>query len=130
MTKISEKNFLPELLKAIPEFESVNKKNKEFHDIGIHLIMGDFKIFAENAVQEKNDKLLESIKSFLMRCHDESTDEVGNAVYVTFFENMNDIGLHYFFEHLPKEFAEDIKRFLDAFDKAISSKEYARLKNT
>ena len=39
MTKLTEKTFLNELLKEIPEFKKIYELNKEYHDIGIHLIL-------------------------------------------------------------------------------------------
>src|SRR3989344_465877 len=120
MIPITEKNFLSELFGAIPEFKEIHDKEKEYHDIGIHLIFGDFRRLAELAVEEKNYVLLKRIEDFIIRCHQESKDEVNNAVFVSFFENMNENSLLYFIHRLPIPFKDEIRKFLTAFDLATS----------
>ena len=112
MSSINKKNFLQKLLLAVPEFKKIHEEESEYHNIGIHLILGDFKRLTEVAVKKKNDELLQRITGFIIRCHDNSKDEVHNAIYVTFFENMNEESLQYFLHRLPKEFAEKVKEFL------------------
>lgn len=112
MTLITEKSFLSELLGTIPEFKEIYDKEKEYHDIGIHLIFGDFRRLTELAVEENNSDLLKRIEGFVIRCHQESKDEVDNAIFVSFFENMNEKSLQYFIKKLPAPFAEEIKKFL------------------
>ena len=90
MTKINEKTFLQELLIAIPEFKEIHEREKEYHDIGIHLIFGDFKRLALDAVKQNDEKLLKRITNFIVRCHQEDRGEVDNAVMVTFFESMSE----------------------------------------
>ena len=68
MATINEKTFLAELLQAFPEFKDLHESNKEYHDIGIHLIFGDFRRFAEDAIarDEKNHRLL---PEWMVLCH-------------------------------------------------------------
>lgn len=127
MTPITEKNFLSELFGAIPEFKEIHDKEKEYHNIGIHLIFGDFRRLAELAVEEKNYELLKRIEDFVIRCHQESKDEVNNAVFVSFFENMNEESLKYFYDNLPEKFVIEIKKFLHAFDIASAKGQVMRL---
>ena len=127
MVNISK--FLQKLIKVIPEFKKIHEDNKEYHEIGVHLIFGDFRRLAENAIENKNSDLLKRIQSFIIKCHSESKDEIDNAVFVSFFENMSEEGLKYFFEHLPKDFTEEIKSFLDEFDRATVNVEKENIKS-
>jgi hypothetical protein len=120
MATINEKTFLTELFQAFPEFKEVYENNKEYHDIGIHLIFGDFRRFAEGAIEHSNNELFIRIKDFILRCYAESKDEVKNAVFVSFFENMNEKYLQYFLDNLPNDFAEEVRKFLKAFDEATA----------
>ncbi len=122
MTKINEKTFLVELLRTFPEFKETHESNKEDHDIGIHIIFGDFRRFAEGAIANDNKELFVRIRDFIVRCQVENEDEVKNAVFVSFFENMNEESLQYFLNNLPSDFAEEIRNFLKAFDKATGIK--------
>ena len=86
MTNITEENFLNELLLNFPEFHKIHEDNKENHEIGIHLIFGDFRRFTENAIKNnKNDLLLRVIK-FISKCYYENNDEVNNAVLYHFLK--------------------------------------------
>src|SRR5690349_8905872 len=104
MQSINEQTFLSELLRAFPEFVAVHEKNKKDHDIGVHIILGDFRRFTDTALAENNEEVLTRIRDFIIRCHTESNDEVNNAVFVTYFENMGEETLEYFYKNLPQEF--------------------------
>ena len=118
MATINEKTFLAELLQAFPEFKDLHESNKEYHDIGIHLIFVDFRRFAEDAIARDEKNLFARIKDFILRCDTENEDEVKNAVFVSFFENMNKKPLQYFLNNLPDDFAEEVRKFINAFDEA------------
>jgi hypothetical protein len=127
MTKINEKTFLQELLQTIPEFREIHE-NAKYHDIGIHIIFGDFRRFTENTIEQDNKELFKRIKDFIIRCHIESKDEINNAVFVSFFENMDEKPLEYFLDSLPSDFTEEVRGFLKAFDEA--SAKGAKLRNS
>ena len=123
---ITEKTFLSELLEKFPEFVELHESNKQEHDSGIHLIFGTFRRFVEEAIQSSNAELLFRIKEFILRCY-ESKDEVKNALFVSFFENLNKEGLKYFYNNLPPKFVTEIKEFLPAFDIASAKGSILRL---
>ncbi|MBI2546389.1 hypothetical protein HYV81_04370 [Candidatus Woesearchaeota archaeon] len=118
MSKIAEENFIQELLKEIPEFESVHEK--EYHKIGINLVFGDLKRLAEKTIQQNDQKLLKRIAKFILRCNNEGDKDVQDAVFVSFFETMNEESIKAISKYLPERLNEEIQEFLRKFDEVTS----------
>ncbi|MDO8554215.1 MAG: hypothetical protein Q7S22_05385 [Candidatus Micrarchaeota archaeon] len=119
-SKINEKNFIKELINSFPEFKQIYENNKEDCDIGVNIVFGYFRRFCEDAITKKDTELTKRIAQFILRCQEESKDEVQNAVFVSFFENMDNKYLLILVDFFPKEFTSEIFQFLEKFDKATS----------
>src|SRR3989338_9971785 len=116
MVKINEANFITELLLAIPEFKNIHEEEKEYHEIGVNTILSDLKCFAENYQKRKNQEMLKRIAEFILRCDIESRDEVKNAIWVSFFETMNEDTIQAICKYLQTKYYTKFQEFLTAVD--------------
>ena len=125
---INEKNYLDILLKDIPEFAQIYNKEKEDCDIGPNITLGYLRRLLEEALKNHNTELTRKIANFIIRCWKESRDEVGNAVFVTFFENMNEQTFKEFSKSIPPKLVKEVEKFYKNFDKNME--EYYRKMKT
>ncbi len=112
MVKLTKHNLTEQLLKHIPEFKKIYEREKEYHDIGIHIVMGDFYRLAEEAIQNKNDALTKKIADFINKCYEEGDEDVHNALIVSFFESMETKALAKFYHYLTKKLAKEVLEHL------------------
>ncbi len=110
---INEDNFVKELLKSVPEFKEVHKNEKDYHEIGIHLVLGDLKRFAEKTYMERQKNQEKEVLDFILKCLKEGNENVKNAVFVSFFENMDDKCAKNLANQLPEKFRKDVLDFLE-----------------
>lgn len=130
MSKITKNTFIQELLKAIPEFREIHETEKNYHAIGIHLIWGDFARFTEEAIDTNKSELLDRITTFLVRCYTENNNEVSNALFVSFFEHLNDEHLGFFYQKLPKDLSKEVRKYIKAWNEFIDRKKLEASHNT
>jgi len=104
-TELKLRETLEKLTKQIPEF-----KIKKDHEIGIHIIMGDLKNLAKKAIQENNIDLIKRIVKFITSRYNEG-GETQNAVFVSFFENMDKETSDEVLKYFSDEIATKIKQF-------------------
>ncbi len=108
MPKITKSNLLSELLKYVPEFKKIHEKEKEDHDCGDTIVMGDFHTFTEEAVKKRKTKLVKRIADFLTRSYAEGDEYTKEVIITGFFEGMEIRASAYFYRFLRNPLQKDV----------------------
>ena len=109
---LTERTYIQELLRQVPEFTTVHEKEEEDHLIGPTVVFGDLARFSNVLIEEQKFEVFRRVIIFASRCYYKSEFKIANAVVVAFFEHLDPDAITYFYEYFPGKLADEIKTIL------------------